>query len=276
MLYRKFDCDLIYKSFMHRKYGSFDNWREAAQLGTQELTEWKKAHIVPRKGESLPVDSDIYCALKECLKRYFLEKCAYCESEFDAVAWGDVEHYRPKRGVTEDLNHPGYYWLTYCESNLMPSCQKCNQGKGKRNHFPISGLRAAQPEHDIRLEKPLLLNPYEECDCGSDACHVSYVFEYSGWEVLATGRVEGLTDRGKESVKLYDLNRKSLVRRRRRNQVQAMKALRLAAVTPPALAAEWMMLFSEDQEHASAVRAACKAWITHYKKQLDDATARGG
>jgi hypothetical protein len=276
MLHRKFDLALIYGFFNHDKYATFQEWREVAKLATGALVTWKELHSVPKQGDSLPVETAIYGALKECLKTYFWGKCAYCESEFDSVAWGDVEHYRPKRGVTEDPNHPGYYWLAYSESNLMPSCQRCNQGKGKRNHFPISGIRATQPDDNLSAEKPLLLNPYEESDCGTGAGHLHYVFEFSGWELLSTGRVEGVTERGRTSVELYDLNRRSLVNQRRKHQVQAINALRLAANTSPtALADAWTMLFSADQEHASAVRAACSAWKANHKGEFDRATAGG-
>src|ERR1039457_5118740 len=105
MLYRKFDPDFIYRKFVHKKYGNIDKWREAARLGTQILADWKIAHQISKKGDRLPVDTAICGALKQCLKAHFFGKCAYCESEFDSVAWGDVEHYRPKRSVHEEPNH---------------------------------------------------------------------------------------------------------------------------------------------------------------------------
>jgi hypothetical protein len=272
MFYRKFDPGEIYKNFAHGKFVDFNEWRTEARIATDALVDWQAKHPVRRKGESLPVDTEIYGALKTCLQAYFYGKCAYCESEFVSVAWGDVEHYRPKRGVTGDKTHPGYYWLAYSEQNLMPSCQLCNQGRGKRNWFPIAGQRAASPEDDLAKEQPLLLNPYEEADCGEGAAHFQYVFEEVGWSLLPTGRVEGLTDRGRKSVELYDLNRGPLVKRRRKSQQAALKALKLAAIAPRALAREWASLFSPDQEHATAVRAICLKWLEHYKRQLERAT----
>src|SRR5262245_779977 len=121
MLYREFDPAVIYAGFSHKNFRDFEHWKEEARAGTETLENWIVSHPVKKKGESLPVDSELYRALKECLKAYFHCKCAYCESEFDTVAWGDVEHYRPKRGVTGET-HPGYYWLAYAERNLMPSC----------------------------------------------------------------------------------------------------------------------------------------------------------
>lgn len=62
-------------------------------------------------------------------------KCAYCEANFSSVAYGDVEHFRPKSI---------YWWLAYAYINYAPSCQLCNQKyKGKR--FPIDGVRQVPP-----------------------------------------------------------------------------------------------------------------------------------
>ncbi len=267
MFHRKFDDNAIYGCFVHTKYKTFDQWREAARLGTEALAFWSDAHPAPRI-ETLPVENKIYGALKPFLREYFRDKCAYCESEFDSVAWGDVEHYRPKKGVTGEPNHPGYYWLAYSEVNLVPSCMKCNQGEGKRNHFPIKGARATQPAHDLMAEKPLLLNPYDSADCGHGACHLEYVFEYIQEEVLPTGRVKGLTERGEVSVELYKLNRTSLVNRRRKNQSGAIDRLKVACATNLALEKVLNDLWNDREEHASAVRAACQAWIDHRNRLL--------
>ena len=205
---------------------------------------------------------------KECLKEHFHGKCAYCESEFESVAWGDVEHYRPKRKVTGEV-HPGYYWLAYEPSNLMPSCQRCNQGDAKVNKFPIAagGKRALTEADNLGAEAPLLLNPYDSSHCGWTANHLKYVFERDGWELLATGRVEGLTPEGKESVDIYKLNRPPLVKRRRKNQIAAIKALR-ATYDTTTFEQEWEDLFAIDQEHAVAVRAACEAWLQLQEERL--------
>lgn len=272
MLFRRLDPSKIYKNFQHEKFTDFADWQSKAVTATQALVNWQALHPVRQKGESLPVESDVYGALKACLKTYFCGKCGYCESDFDTVAWGDVEHYRPKRSVTDDKTHPGYYWLAYSEGNLMPSCQLCNQGQGKRNWFPIAGKRATGPSDNLAAELPLLLNPYEQADCGEHAAHIQYVFEELDWELVPTGRVEGLTDRGLKSIEIYNLNRDALVGRRRKNQQAAINALRLAAITPAGLAQTWESFFSPDQEHASAVRATCWRWLEHYKKLLDRAT----
>ena len=108
-------------------------------------------------------------------------KCAYCEAPTHEVAFGDVEHYRPKSE---------YWWLAYNYDNYLASCQLCNQ-KFKKAKFPITNAKlrgpvvrsnssdqnllnkvgtlspdptdqaqvnAFQALHD--QERPLLLNPY--------------------------------------------------------------------------------------------------------------------
>lgn len=77
----------------------------------------------------------------ENLHKYYHYKCAYCER----VGQHDIEHYRPKRKVSEDLSHTGYYWLAYEWSNLIPSCVKCNRDGGKHNKFDILGTRVTTP-----------------------------------------------------------------------------------------------------------------------------------
>lgn len=98
-------------------------------------------------------------------------KCAYCESYEPEP---EVEHYRPKKGITGEV-HEGYYWLCYEWSNLMPACHDCNKRRSKGNHFPVEGSRQNAPvlnagvidlnENRLNsntlsiLEIPLLLNP---------------------------------------------------------------------------------------------------------------------
>lgn len=108
-------------------------------------------------------------------------KCAYCEAPISAVAFGDVEHYRPKSS---------YWWLAYCYDNYLVACQLCNQ-KFKRNAFPVQNRKMRGPVirrnttdafiaskagtitpdplnqdevndfiYQHQQERPLLLNPY--------------------------------------------------------------------------------------------------------------------
>ncbi|MCG9130915.1 hypothetical protein J5I95_04445 [Candidatus Poribacteria bacterium] len=125
--------------------------------------------------------SDRWKPAKEQLLAETGGKCAYCEAPTSPVAFGDVEHYRPKSS---------YWWLAYCYDNYLASCQLCNQ-RFKRDNFPIqnrkmqapiirrnttdnfiaakAGQIAPEPLDTARVntfirlhqqERPLLLNPY--------------------------------------------------------------------------------------------------------------------
>lgn len=124
--------------------------------------------------------------VKSSLRRLFKNKCAYCEGPLTADM--DVEHFRPKGGVTEDDQHDGYWWLTHSWSNLLASCPHCNQSRrchlvpqhatvadflklqstqatasyGKANQFPIQGQRATYTAQDLTVEQALLIDPTAE------------------------------------------------------------------------------------------------------------------
>jgi len=130
--------------------GNWEDW----------LEKWLNASAADRvKMKFKPeFQSGIWAALKSrLLKNVFHDKCAYCETlilRFDPHA----EHYRPKGNVRIVLNgkaieavvsdftatspmntmpHPGYFWLAYHWSNLVPACSGCNS-KGKVDFYPVS------------------------------------------------------------------------------------------------------------------------------------------
>ena len=166
--------------------------------------------------------SEVWSELKVwLLANVFHGKCAYCEANVEATSFGDAEHYRPKGGVKEFVGgrwmpvtkdgrkHPGYYWVAYDWKNLLPACQRCNSGLGKRNGFPISGVRvfdeATAPDTETlnQIEQPLLLHPYDRTTSPSD--HIVFT---------ADGLAQALDIIGEESIRLLDLNRMELVNKR--------------------------------------------------------------
>ena len=125
--------------------------------------------------------SQVWKAAKDQLKTETGGKCAYCEAPTTLVAYGDVEHYRPKSV---------YWWLAYSYENYLMSCTLCNQ-KYKKANFPTvnrkmrgplirrnttnafiaqkAGTIAPDPLDNQEIqafiqlhqqERPLLLNPY--------------------------------------------------------------------------------------------------------------------
>lgn len=140
--------------------------RQRGRRDTQRLKDLYDASPAEFEGKPLPIKRNIYGApsVKGALRKDQHEKCAFCESKFSHVGYGDVEHLRPKRGFKQNkrdrLRYPGYYWLAYEWSNLFYSCQLCNQ-RFKKNLFPLENprQRARCHHHAIGAEKPLLVDP---------------------------------------------------------------------------------------------------------------------
>ena len=111
-------------------------------------------------------DSTVYGhqTVKQALINMQHGKCCFCESKIQHIAFGDVEHYRPKAGYRQHDNDaiqkPGYYWLAYSWDNLLLSCERCNR-QYKKNLFPLlhSEKRAKNHTDDVYIETPLLINP---------------------------------------------------------------------------------------------------------------------
>jgi len=106
--------------------------------------------------------------VQNILKKVYNNKCGYCESRLEVSSSLEIDHYRPKNGVSENSEHPGYYWLTYEWTNLISSCNICNRKKGTQ--FPIEdeSKRVMEPQEmaqwkpdspSFLSEKPLILNP---------------------------------------------------------------------------------------------------------------------
>eukprot|EP01034_Spumella_vulgaris_P009128 gene9128-11597_t len=90
--------------------------------------------------------------VKRRLDALFHGKCAYCETFYSASAPVDVEHYRPKGAVSENPNHPGYWWLAMSWDNLLPSCIDCNRKRNQRVFLVSSSLSAQyHSSHDSKL-----------------------------------------------------------------------------------------------------------------------------
>ncbi len=188
-------------------------------------------------------------AVCEALDDMCHEKCAYCESSYRAVSSGDVEHYRPKGKVKEAADgHPGYWWLAAEWSNLLPSCQLCNQLRrqvpfkpgmslaefeekrrkrsretsGKGNSFPVRGNNwITREDQSTDEEDPLLINPCER-DPGD---HLDWDIRWDRnlrlWDAQAiVPAIVPKNDNGQDdpyaekSIAIYGLNRAGLFRGR--------------------------------------------------------------
>jgi len=216
------------------------------------------AKIIDKRAEGTQKSSDfrVYksAAIKTALETLFHGKCAYCESYYRAQAPVDVEHFRPKGKVEDDDDHPGYWWLGMEWENLLPSCIDCNRKRkqktpkqvtslkelhktasevmntGKKDTFPVLGTRAVDADSDLRVERPVLLDPTTDTPSDHIRYHVdrdrlislvlpvgdtTAVPELGGAaEVQADAEAAGLSVRGAVSIQVYGLNRLGLVQKR--------------------------------------------------------------
>ena len=206
-------------------------WWDNARKAIKDLVD------AYREGDDVKIDSDLYQASKPFLLKLFNNKCAYCETVITITHPGEVEHYRPKgrirtkaKGIEKvkfksgkECPHPGYWWLAYHWSNLLPSCIDCNRRRahtegeqaGKSDFFEIRGSRAVLPDDPLEAEGALLLNPSTK----DFDPHQHFRFN-------ADGTIDPLTEEGRHSVELLGLNlREQLVAARARAYVDAKQTL---------------------------------------------------
>lgn len=197
-----------------------------------ELMKTRRAKLATGEDPKLKINSKWSKAKKQLLVETN-DKCAYCESHTTAVAFGDVEHYRPKSI---------YWWLAYVYDNYLASCSICNQ-QFKSNAFEFSGHKMRGPvirsnttdarianlarqfapdpldpqaiadfEDAHRQEAPLIPNPY-----------IDDPEELFAWDVLKGAKqVELIPNPNQPDAadvvdaceRLYGLNRPQLKRRR--------------------------------------------------------------
>jgi len=153
------------------------------------------------------IDTSIYGhpLIKDKLKLSQHGKCAFCEGNITNLAYGDVEHFRPKKywKQNEKLGEegPGYYWLAYDYNNLLLACQICNQ-KHKKNHFPIRRPEFRAKNHHFAMnlskEKPFYINPVTE--------NPRLLIKFNKAEAVPNGKDKN--KRGKKTIESFGLNRK--------------------------------------------------------------------
>ena len=157
--------------------------KRAPAILTTAGAKQRKAHCQAFSNgrQSFEFDAKIYGhpTVKKALVRAQHGKCCFCESAVRHVAYGHVEHFRPKGGfrqkASSKLEMPGYFWLAYEWSNLLFACEICNS-RFKGNLFPLqlSKKRARKPTDSTTEETPVFVDPASE----DPTVHVGFREEY--------------------------------------------------------------------------------------------------
>ena len=198
------------------------------ERGKQEATNHKRLYTRYKADydsgqKTFEVKSSIYGdgAVKSALTAAQHDKCCFCEAKITHISFGDVEHFRPKKGFRQrpesPLGRPGYYWLAYDWKNLFLSCQLCNQ-RHKGNLFPLQNPqeRARSHHDDIGREEPLFIHP-EDADPEQ---YISFRQEYP-YPIDDNNK-------GKVTIKSLGLEREALAERRR-DYLKQLKLIRILA-----------------------------------------------
>ena len=196
----------------------------------------------------------IYAAksVKNALKKAQHEKCCFCEAKVTHVAYGDVEHFRPKGGYRQDpddpLGRPGYYWRAYVWKNLFFSCQLCNQ-RYKKNLFPLRNPRRRARSHhdDPNAEEALFIDP----GAMNPEEFISFRQEYP--------YAIDDNDLGRMTIDALGLDREALAERRRDHLGVLLLLITMAesGLTGAAEARNYLESSKEDSaEYAAMARAA--------------------
>jgi uncharacterized protein (TIGR02646 family) len=184
-------------------------------LDGRKAEEVKKMISVKKNFDDIPdglkKKKDLrHISVRSKLSEIYHDKCAYSEETLDYI----INHYRPI-GL--------YPWLAYEWSNLHLCCHRCNMTSNVR--FPIRGPRIKEPPSDkmhwradsstLLGEKPLLLNP--EVDTPENHLYFD-----------PKGIIYGRTDRGRETIQVYNLNRDVLIMTRKKKVMLFLKRFELS------------------------------------------------
>ncbi|EJA7360668.1 hypothetical protein MWW42_003913 [Vibrio alginolyticus] len=194
--------------------------------------------------------------LKKWLSDLSDGKCWYCEASSER-ATADVDHFRPKAGVSCDRtklsSHDGYYWLAYEWENYRYSCQRCNRPEkennitfGKHNEFALldENQRNNTPSCN-NIELPKLLDPCID----NDTKLLAHLSNGEVAPVYPVGTDEYL--RAEYTVKVFGLNQYGVPKKKKDAWEPIQLLIDLAGNNPQVVQQLQKKLSPETTEYSS-------------------------
>ena len=254
-------------------------WRkkcEAAKLETEKSVSNNASPQISSIYKDKYIKKQYYLASKSC----FAGKCAYCEANITDFQRGDIEHFRPKLGVTDENDNPvivdyghgltqhkGYYWLAYEIDNLLLSCEICNQPSvikeekiGKHNRFPVEDNVYSITENKKVMEKPLLINPLNE-----DPSEFIIVDPENGFM-----RPKNESKKGEITIKVLGLNIREQLQNERKDMINTVKSLLVSILYNPIDREVNISILKEKINGASPHVAVVRAVLESFKIYMKD------
>lgn len=213
------------------------------------------------QGPPYSIKDTLYKNQRETIFACYFNKCAYCEVFYRISAReGDVEHFRPKGRVRDQnrqivkvmvdgrkQNHPGYWWLAYEPTNLLPSCSLCNR-TGKGDYFPLEqGANYALVPGEESQERPLLVHP--GIDNPDD--HLSLDAQF--------GILIPLSVKGQQTIDTFLLNREDLLQARLRMYRHVAMSIHQVCNLTPGMMVNLPAILKELNQHKSGEAEFSKA-----------------
>ncbi|MBW4579597.1 MAG: hypothetical protein KME42_08505 [Tildeniella nuda ZEHNDER 1965/U140] len=147
--------------------------------------------------------------IKKALVKMFLGKCAYCESRIPHITYGAIEHFRPK-------SDPAFEHLAFEWTNLLLSCDICNDAGHKGTKFPVDSSG-----------NPLFIDPTD------GVINPNTHLDFSWDEVAELASIYGRDAKGQEVERVFELNRKELLKIRSQHIKLLIVLLELAKTGHP-------------------------------------------
>lgn len=165
------------------------------------LVALKAAPDAKARKDIIDANSRVWGELKDWLLSLSHQKCWFSEAK-DCFSHWDVEHFRPKKSARDEdgTEHDGYWWLAFNWQNFRICGNAGNRRKG--TYFPLrtGSHRVVNPDDDLRLENPLLLDPTDADDPNL------LTFDLEGKASPASGLDTWDQTRVDYSVQRYNLN----------------------------------------------------------------------
>lgn len=263
-----------------------DQARLEADIRAEDARWFEKAK---KRAESLvrlgcyDEKSSIWSSAKPAFMQLQMNKCVYCERQFENKEFGaiefDLEHFRPKGAVKvwpDPQVHPnlsygihtghasgtGYYWLAYDLQNYAASCKVCNT-IFKLDYFPVSHARgsATHPVAALASEKPFLCYPIGTIDDDPEDLVTFRVTTAVPAQKSGHGR-----QRGRIIIDFFGLNDREVLHRERARMISIFGGALLAESKGHATSHDKQLISkmgSSMLPHSACLRAFRKFWAAN-------------